>query len=197
MPFAATLAAAVILIEKLLELVGFALRVFPPEETLGGVLVRDVVAAVWDQLYFVLRLCNTLGASAAGWMMLDLVGGRAGWIAAAFARFAGLLTLLLIFDVDCMKWPVPAPPSWLFALVFTGYRTALALVIWWTPQRWTIRTSAQSDSARAEPSTASATTRQRKRRAAPSDVRNSGGGANRGSSLSVLQDMPSTSTSIR
>jgi hypothetical protein len=126
-PFAATLAAAVIVIEKLLELVGFALRVFPPEETLGGVPVRDTVAAVWDQLYFVLWTCNTLGAAAAGWVMHLLVPGRRGWLFAAFAWAASATTLLMILGPDYVNLDVPAPPMWLFAVLFTGYRIAIAL----------------------------------------------------------------------
>lgn len=128
-PFAATLAAAVILIEKLLELVGFALRVFPPEESFGGIAVRDVVASVWDQLYFVLWTCNTLGAAAAGWLMHRLLPGARGWLFAGFAWAASATTLVMICGVDYLKWNVPAPPMWLFFILFTGYRVALALTL--------------------------------------------------------------------
>lgn len=126
-PFAATTVAAVILVEKFLELVGFALRVFPPEESLGGIAVRDVVASAWDQLYFVLWTCNTIGAAAAGWLMHLLAPGRRGWLFAAFAWAASATTLLMIAGPDYLEWHVPAPPMWLFFVLFTGYRVAIAL----------------------------------------------------------------------
>ncbi|HET7843744.1 MAG TPA: hypothetical protein VFL14_06315 [Xanthomonadales bacterium] len=128
-PFAAVVAAAVISIEKLLELVGFALRVFPPEESFGGIAVSDVVAAAWDQLYFVLWTCNTIGAAAAGWMMWRLAPGARGKAFAAFAWSASATTLLMIAGPDYLAWPVPAPPMWLFFVLFTGYRVAIALAL--------------------------------------------------------------------
>jgi hypothetical protein len=82
MPFAATLAAAVILIEKLLERVGFALRVFPPEETLGG--------------------CSRARCRRRG----------VGPVVLAFAWLAGLLTLLLIFGSRWSSPATAPPSRW-------------------------------------------------------------------------------------
>jgi hypothetical protein len=128
-PFAAVTAAAVISIEKLLELVGQTLALLPPEEVLGGVPVRDTVAAVWDQLFFTLWFCNTVGAAAAGWLMFRLIGGRAGWLAALAAWSAGACTLLLLLGPDYLRWPVPGVASLVFLLSFTAYRIAIALAL--------------------------------------------------------------------
>jgi hypothetical protein len=128
-PFAAVAAAAFTGMEKIIELVGQALRAFPPEEVLGGVPVREVVAAVWDQLFFVLWLCNTCGAAAAGFLLLRLVPVPQARLAAAFAWSAAALTLLMMLGADYMRWPVPSVPAWLFFLVFTGYRLAIAMAL--------------------------------------------------------------------
>ena len=128
-PFAAIAAASLTGIEKSLELVGQTMVLFPPEETLGGIAVREVVAAVWDQLFFALWFCNTLGAAAAGWLMLRLLGGTAGRLAAAAAWLAAACTLLSMLGPDYLRWPVPAIPAWLFLIAFTGYRVAIALTL--------------------------------------------------------------------
>lgn len=129
-PFAAVVAASLTGIEKLLELAGQTLVLFPPEETLGGVAVREVAAAVWDQLFFTLWFCNTLGACAAGWLLLGLLGGATGRLAAAAAWLAALCTLLLMLGADYLRWPVPPVPSWLFLVAFSAYRTAIAVALW-------------------------------------------------------------------
>lgn len=127
MPFAAVTAMSFTAIEKALELIGQALRVFPPEEVLGGVPVRAIVAAVWDQLYSVLWLCNTLGAAAAGCLLLQLLPGALGRAAAVVSWLAAALTALLIAGPDYLDLAVPAVAPWIFALVFTLYRVAIAV----------------------------------------------------------------------
>lgn len=128
-PFAAVVAISAVSIEKALELIGQTLSSFPPEETLAGVPVRDVVAAAWDQLYFTLWFCNTLGSAAAGWLMARTLGGRLRWIAAGSAWLAGVLTLLLMLGTDYLQWPVPSVPGWLFFVAFTAYRISVALTL--------------------------------------------------------------------
>jgi hypothetical protein len=126
-PLAAVVAAVLTAFEKLFELVGQSLRLFPPEEVLGGVPAAEVVAAIWDQLYFVLWLANTLGASAVGWLLLRARGGRRGWIAAACAWAAALSTLLMLLGPDYVALSVPPVPRGIFFVTFTAYRIAVAL----------------------------------------------------------------------
>jgi hypothetical protein len=125
-PFAATVAIVVTSLEKALEFVGQTLLVFPPEETVGPMPGADLVRAVWDQLFFVLWCCNTVGATAAGWLMFRIARGPWRWALFAFSLGAALLTLLLLLGPDYVRAiAVPIPPL-LFFTVFTGYRLALA-----------------------------------------------------------------------
>ena len=126
-PFAAVVAIVFTLLEKFLELTGQALQIFPPEETLGNVSVRQGVEAVWDQLYFVLWLCNTLAAAAVGWLLLRSTPDRARFAFAAFAWGAAALTLLLLLGPGYGGLNVPMPGAVLFSIVFTGYRVAIAM----------------------------------------------------------------------
>jgi hypothetical protein len=89
--------------------------------------VRQGVDAVWDQLYFVLWLCNTLAASAVGWLLLRSTPGRVRFAFAAFSWGAGALTLLLLIGPAYVGFNLPMPGAALFSVVFTGYRVAIAV----------------------------------------------------------------------
>lgn len=128
-PFAAMTAAAFTGIEKAIELIGQTLSLFPPEEMVAAVPIRDVIAAIWDQLYFTLWFCNTLGATAAGWLMLRSVGEPWRWLAATGAWLAALLTLLLLLGQDYVRLPVPSIPAWLFFPIFVAYRLGIAMTL--------------------------------------------------------------------
>jgi hypothetical protein len=129
-PFAAVSAVAFTAIEKATELLGQVLLLFPPEETFSGVAAREVTAAVWDQMFFALWLCNTLGAAAAGWLMFRLLKGPGGWLAACAAWLAAGCTLLLLLGPDYVDAAVPGVPAVVFLVAFTGYRVAIAYVLW-------------------------------------------------------------------
>lgn len=124
-PFAAVTAIVAISLEKSIEFVGQSLLVFPPEE--AG--VAPTIAAVWDQLFFLLWFCNTVGAAAAALLMFRLIPRRSGWIALSAALGASMLTVLLLLGDDYVGLPVPAPGALLFFFVFTAYRLAVALTL--------------------------------------------------------------------
>jgi hypothetical protein len=128
-PFAATGAAVFTAFEKFVELVGESLILFPPEEVIHGVSVREVVAAVWDQLFFVLWFCNTVAGALAGWLMLGMLEGIPRWLAAFSAWMAAALTLLLLMGPEYLGWISPAIPDWLFSAVFVAYRCSIAMVL--------------------------------------------------------------------
>jgi hypothetical protein len=128
-PFAAVLAIVCTSLEKAVEFIGQALLVFPPEETFGGTGVGAIVRAVWDQMFFVLWCCNTVGAGAAGLLMLRLAPPRLNVAAAGLAWGAALLTLLMVLGPDYLGWKLPGPPAMVFFAVFTGYRVGLALTL--------------------------------------------------------------------
>ncbi len=125
-PFAATTAIVFTSLEKALEFVGQTLLVFPPEETIGPMPGADLVRAVWDQLFFVLWCCNTVGATAAGYLMFRIVRGPWRWAMLAAGVGAALLTLILLLGPDYIRAVAIAVPPLLFFAVFTGYRLALA-----------------------------------------------------------------------
>lgn len=128
-PFAAVLAASLTLIEKLLEFVAQNLRLFPPEEVLGGVGVPAIVAAIWDQLYFSLWACNTLAAIGVALLLRHALPGRAGLVAAAAALSAAACTFLLLLGPDYLDLGLPVPSSAVFATGFTAYRLAVFLAL--------------------------------------------------------------------
>jgi hypothetical protein len=124
-PFAAATAAGLTTFEKLIELVGQTLMTFPPEEPPA----REAANAIFDQLYFALWLSNTIAAAAAGRLILYLWPGPRGRVAAGICWAAGALTLLMLLGDDYLGWPVPAVPGWLFFVVFTSFRAAIALAL--------------------------------------------------------------------
>lgn len=128
-PFAAVVVAAFTVMEKFLEFGGQALQVFPPQETLGGTSVRSVVDAIWDQMFFVLWFCNTLGAAAAGFLMFRLARRPLNFAAAGFAWSAAFLTLIMLLGKEYVGLNLPMPGAMLFFVVFLGYRIALALTL--------------------------------------------------------------------
>jgi hypothetical protein len=123
------LVAAFTVMEKFLEFGGQALQVFPPQETLGGTSVRSVVDAIWDQMFFVLWFCNTLGAAAAGFLMFRLARRPLNLAAAGFAWSAAFLTLIMLLGKEYVGLNLPMPGTMLFFVVFVGYRMALALTL--------------------------------------------------------------------
>jgi hypothetical protein len=128
-PFAAVSVIVFTLMEKFLEFAGQALQLFPPEGTLGGVRVQALVDAVWNQMYFVLWLCNTLGAAGAGLLMLRIARPPLKFVAVSLAWFAALLTLLMLLGKEYVGLSLPQPSATLFFVVFTGYRMVLALTL--------------------------------------------------------------------
>jgi hypothetical protein len=128
-PFAAVVVVAFTLLEKFLEFVGQALQIFPPEETLAGVSVQAVVDAIWDQMFFVLWFCNTLGATGAGVLMARLARPPLRFVAPSFAWAAALLTLIMMLGPEYVGWSLPMPNAILFFVIFTGYRTVIALTL--------------------------------------------------------------------
>jgi hypothetical protein len=128
-PFLAVVAIAATFLEKSLEFVGQTLLVFPPVAT-SGFAAEQIISAIWGQLYFVLWCCNTLGATAAGGIMLGLAPPRWRWPSAAFAFAAAALTFVLLLGPDYIALVDIHVPALLFAVVFTGYRIALVATIW-------------------------------------------------------------------
>jgi hypothetical protein len=128
-PLAAVAVAAFTLLEKFLEFTGQALQLFPPEETLGGVRVQALVEAVWDQMFFVLWFCNTLGATGAGLLMFRIARPPLKFVAVSLAWSAALLTLIMLLGNEYVGLSLPMPSAMLFFVVFTGYRMALALTL--------------------------------------------------------------------
>jgi hypothetical protein len=128
-PFAAVVVVAFTLMEKFLEFGGQTLQLFPPEEMLGGAPVREAVDAIWDQMFFALWLCNTAGAAAAGLLMFRIAGPRLDVLALGFAWSAALLTLVMLLGREYVGLNLPMPGAVLFAVVFTGYRIAIALTL--------------------------------------------------------------------
>jgi hypothetical protein len=119
-PFAAVVAIAATTLEKALELVGQTLALFPPA---AG---QDVAAATWDRMYFVLWCCNTAGATCVGVLLLRQATPRWRLALSLFAPGAALLTAALVL-AEYLRWTTLSPPGWLFAVVFTGYRLAVAV----------------------------------------------------------------------
>jgi hypothetical protein len=128
-PFAAVAVVAFTAMEKFVEFIGQALQLFPPEETLGGVRVQALVESVWNQMYFVLWLCNTLGATGAGLLMFRLARPPLKFLAASAAWSAALFTLLMLLGNEYVGLSLPQPTATLFFIVFTGYRLALAFTL--------------------------------------------------------------------
>lgn len=128
-PFVAVVVMTFTLLEKSLEFAGQALQLFPPEETLGGVPVEAIVDAIWDQMFFVLWLCNTVGATGAGFLMHRMARPPVTFVSVGFAWAAAALTLGMLLGPEYVGWDVPATNAILFFVIFTGYRIAIALTL--------------------------------------------------------------------
>ena len=131
-PFAAVVAIACIGLEKSTELIGQTFQLFPPSAA-GDVGARKVIEILWDRMFFVLWLCNSFGASAAGWLMIRSSSSIFNRVAGVSAWLAAVLTALMLLGPDYVGWRLPGPPPWLFFLVFTAYRLALVLTLSRTP----------------------------------------------------------------